>query len=146
MQTATYSKEGKVLCGLLDRQMREAGIPIIGVSWSELNATVKVDYEDNATPEHLAAGAALMAAHVPVDPIQQVRKGAEQEVQAVSAWAAWSTTQADNWYQQNVRDPFNAAVTLAAMKAVVGTVIQVQWAVIWMVIALRNQTWPGLQE
>jgi hypothetical protein len=146
MQTIIYDKTGDVLCSLLDCQMREASIPIIGVSWSQQSATVKVDYEDSATPEQLAAGAALVAAHVPIDPIQQVRDGAEQEARDIPGWAAWSRSQADTWYQTNVRDPFDAATTLAAMKAVFGTVIQVQWAIIRMVIALRNHTWPDLQD
>jgi hypothetical protein len=141
-----YLKVGDVLVGVLDRDMRAAGIPIDGLAWLSDTQQVRVDYQDTATSAQMAAGAALVAAHVPVDPLQQVRGGAEQEARDVPNWATWNRSQADAWYQTNVRDPFNAATTLAAMKAVFGTVIQVQWAIIRMVIALRNHTWPGLQD
>ena len=141
-----YTKTGDILVSVLDRDMRAAAIPIDGLAWLPDTQQVRVDYQDGVTSEQMDAGAALVAAHVPVDPIQQVQEGAEQEAQAVPGWATWSSAQADAWYQNNVRDAFDAATTLAAMKAVIGTIIQVQWCIIRLLIALRNHTWPALQE
>lgn len=146
MQQITYSKSGDVLCHILDTDLRAAGIPIIGVSWSEILATVRVDYGDEATPEQITHGGELVAAHVPIDPMQQIRNGAEIAASNIPNWAHWTETEADAWYQTNVRDPFGAAATLVTMKVVIGTIIQVQWATIRLVIALRNQTWPQLQN
>lgn len=65
---------------------------------------------------------------------------------SIPNWATWTQAQADAWYQTNIRDPFTAATTLAAMKLVIGTMINVLWAVIQMVLALRDENWPDLPD
>ena len=146
MIRVTYSKTGVVIVGVIDRDLRAATVPIVGVSWNEDLEQVTVDYDDSATSGDITTGEAIVAAHVPVDPWFDVQEGAETQASNIPGWASWSEGTADTWYQSNVRDPFDAATTFATMKAVVGTMITVQWAIIRMVIALRNKTWPNLQE
>jgi hypothetical protein len=65
---------------------------------------------------------------------------------AIPNWATFSQSQANTWYQTNVRDPFTAATTLAAMKLVVGTLINVVWAIIQMELSIRDHVWPDLPD
>ena len=74
--------------------------------------------------------------------IKQIQS--QENVKLIPSWSTWTETEADTWYQTNVRDPYAAATTLSAMKAVIGTIITVQWATIRIVLALRNHTWPNL--
>jgi uncharacterized protein (DUF983 family) len=69
---------------------------------------------------------------------------ARERTASIPQWATYTESEADAWYQTNVHTPFAAATTLAAMKAVVKTIITVQWATIRMVLAMRDHNWPDL--
>ena len=77
---------------------------------------------------------------------QQIQDDAELEVTTIPGYASWTKAEADAYYQTNVRDPFAAATTAAELKAVMGTMITVQWAIIRMVLAMRNKIWWWLQN
>ena len=145
MQRYFYSKTGAVSVAQLSDELEASSIPIEGISWNAVGEEVRVDYTDGATPGEISTGASLVAAHVPSNLLDVVQEG-DENVASIPGWASWSESTADAWYQTNVRDPFDAATTFATMKAVVGTIITVQWALIRMIIALRNKTWPNLQN
>jgi hypothetical protein len=73
-----------------------------------------------------------------------LRVNAQESAKNIPSWATWTEAEADAWYQTNIRTPFAAASTLAAMKAVIGTIITVQWATIRLVLALRDHNWLDL--
>lgn len=77
---------------------------------------------------------------------QEIQDGAETEISTIPGYASWDKTTADAYYQTNVRDPFAAATTAIELKAVLGTMIVVQWALIRMVIAMRNKLWWWMQN
>jgi hypothetical protein len=160
VQTVSYPKSGDVLSEVLDRDLRNAGIPIVGIAWSAGN--VRVDYGDEATPAQMAQGEAIVAAHVPVDPIQQVADGAESAVNAIPGWAHWTAAEANTWGQTNIGQPLTQAridlaamstLSLATFKVAMGKILDIldkmwtlQQALGQMVIALRNKEWPNLQN
>lgn len=157
-----YNKSGEVLTHVLDRDLRAASIPIDGIAWTESLAQVRVDYSDTATTQQMDTGAALVAAHVPVDPVQQVADGAEGAVLSIPGWAHWTAANANAWGQTNIEQPLAqaradlgalATLNLTTFKVVVGRLLDIldamwtlQKALGQMSIALRNHTWPQLQN
>jgi len=160
MQTVNYPKSGDVLSEVLDRELRYAGIPIIGIAWSVGN--VRVDYSDLATPLQMAQGEAIVAEHVPIDPVQQVADGSIDAAIVIPGWAHWDTATANAWGQTNIEQPLTQAradlsamalLNLTTFKVVIGRLLDIlnamwtlQRALGQMIIALRNNTWPQLEE
>jgi hypothetical protein len=86
-----------------------------------------------------------------------VQDGAVVAVQSVPGWATWSKAQAVAWYTENIVTPLDAplpaTVSAATNRQIIIALIGVMkdmgvmlWALAQMVIALRNRSWPGLQE
>ena len=110
---------------------------------------------------------AIVAAHDPNgltsdEIIENVLIGSEAEVQNVPGWAAWSTVSANDWFSTNVESLLseipnvdglsptqfqnNAQAIVAQMQDIITNQANVIKALGQMVIALRNKTWPNLQE
>lgn len=64
--------------------------------------------------------------------IDAVQVGAKAEVQAIPNYATWTTSQANSWLETNVTDLASAKVALKALAT--------------MVIAMRNELYPDLQD
>lgn len=76
------------------------------------------------TAEELAEDAAAAAAAVEAE--------ADGQAANIPGWATWDETKTLAWLDANVTDLASAKTALKAMAR--------------MMIALRNKTWPGLQE
>lgn len=143
-----YDKTGEVLINVLHRELQAASVPIDGTAWLELYEQVRVDYQDSATSGDMTAGEAIVAAHVPVDPIQEVANGAEGQASSIPGWADWTEAHFLTWYGTTIDDGITALTGTipAAAIAVLEDMATVQKAVVRMTIALRNKNWPNLQE
>jgi hypothetical protein len=117
-----------------------AGLPILSVSESGEIASGPL------TDEQKIKMAEIIAKYGPPQQYAEIvrRRAAIESARNIPAWSTYTEAEADTWYQANIRAPFAAAATLAAMKAVIGTIITVQWATIRLVLALRDHNWPDL--
>jgi len=157
-----YDKTGEVLINVLHRELQAASVPIDGTAWLELYEQVRVDYQDSATSGDMTAGEAIVAAHVPIDPIQEVADAAETNAGNIPGWAHWTEAEAETWFNTNIDTPLAdartsidglAALNITTFKAVINGLLDILdsmatmiWAMARMIIALRNKTWPNLQE
>jgi hypothetical protein len=79
---------------------------------------------------------------------------AASDASAIPAWANYTIAEALAWHDANIRNPIIAAPTVTAgnavavLQAMVDMLKQLETenrAIIQMLIALRNKTWPGLE-
>jgi hypothetical protein len=112
----------------LHAELEKAGIPIEGVSSSG-----RIDFLPAATDEQKVQAEAILAAHDPntLLKVDQVQADAKGQATAIPNWAIWTEQQAVDWISANVTDLASARQVLLAM--------------VRMLVALRNQTWPDLQ-
>ena len=122
-------------------------------------------------PDELVAGReaeiqAVIDAHVP-DPLyfpEDLERQKEQEAEAKAAaipdWATWTETEALAWFQTNIADLLaaipdidtlidtqyqnNAKAIAAQYQKIITAQAQANRALIRMILALRDQIWPGL--
>jgi len=80
------------------------------------------------------------------DPGAYRKANASKIARAIPLWAIFTQAETEAWYTTNVRTPFTAAATLPLMRAVVGTMITVLWAVIQMELALRDEIMSDLPD
>jgi hypothetical protein len=158
----SYSKTGDVLVDVLHRDISAVPIAIIGVSWKQIDELVMVDYEDTTTPADRAAGAAIVAAHVPVDPLVVIQENAYTNANNIPGWAHWTEPEAETWWDTNIDTPLDDARTdidglstlnLTVFKAVMNGLLDIlepmstmMWAMARMLIALRDKQWPNLSN
>lgn len=150
-----YSKTGDVLPYVIGRDMKDASIPLDKLAWFPASEQVEVSYNDSATSGDITAGAAIVASHDGTDPWDAVRDGAEGQASSIPNWAHWTEAQAEVWWDTNIDTPIASAPTVTAgnvvavvqgMITILGYMSTMLWALARMVIALRNKTWPNLQN
>lgn len=159
--TIYYSKVGTVDITQLDASFKNASIPIDGLGWLASLEQVKVDYADAATPTQQSQGEALVAAHEStLDARNAVLASAVGAASAIPNWAHWTQEETETWYEANIHQPLvtgranvPATLTFTSTRAVIMGLITIMdqmavmlWALARMVIALRNRTWPHLQN
>ena len=142
----TYYKPSGAIPSVLKKAFDDNGIITERVGWQSSTLLVFVDYPDGTTSEQIDIGATLVANHVAEDPIAQTQSSAEGDAASIPQWAGWTKDQAEAWYVANISAPWEAATTFAAAKPVITKLIAAVWAIVRMEIALRNHTWPHLQN
>lgn len=75
----------------------------------------------------------------------QVEAGAITQASAIPSWAGWTESDVLNWFDTNVTNLLPAA-NLAAANTIMTNMATAQRAMARMLIALRNKTWPSLQD
>lgn len=90
--------------------------------WADaVDAVVEAHDPDNLTPDQLAAAK-----------VEATAAEADAQSVAIPGWASWTEQRAINYITANVTDLASAKVVLVAMAR--------------MLVALRNKTWPHLQD
>jgi len=109
------------------------------------------DRNNTGTPKPSAAQleafwADWIVAHPIIPPavLEAIRLGAKDNVRDIPGWARWTTAEAGDWYAEHVSDLLPVA-NLAEANEVLANMATTQWALIQMILELRNETWPGLQ-
>lgn len=145
---------------VLYNELQAAGVPVESVAWRSSGAEVGVDYLEHATPDHMATGEAVVAAHAGIDVVDETQQSAYPEMAAVPGWATWTKTQARTWFDNNIHDPLvdgRAALpptlTLTTTRIAIVGILDILdqmavmlWNIARVIIALRNHTWPALQD
>lgn len=93
---------------------------------------VIIDYAPEATAQDEIDAEAIKAAHDPTDYEAIVKAGADAQAANIPGWASWTEQETLDWIEANVTDLASAKQALKAMSR--------------MIVALRNKTWPELQE
>ena len=94
--------------------------------------------------------------------IDAVQTGAETDAQSIPGWATWNKISANDWFSTNVESLLseipdvdgltptqfqsNAQSIIAQMQDIITNQATVIKALGLMIIALRNDTWPNLEE
>lgn len=125
-----FTRTGGVLVSKLTQELA-ASLSIEGCAFLA-SGDVAVDFVSAPSAQDLIDAQAIIDAHDATDYVQQVQTGAKSQVQNVPNWATWDEATALSWYDTNVTSAADALPVLRAM--------------IRLVIALRNETWPELQE
>jgi hypothetical protein len=121
----------------------------------DLQSQVGVDFVTTPTSGELTTAQSVVTAHDGTDPLLEVAGGSEGQASSIPGWAHWNEETAETWWSTYIDDPIASAPTVTAgnVVAVVQNIITVLgymstmlWALARMVIALRNKTWPNLQE
>ena len=114
----------------LTRELQKAGIPITGVeATGSISANLAEDaiiHCQNATLEQIALAEQIKADHDPTDYAALVDEAADNAVRDIPGWATWTESEALAYIDNNPVD-----------KAVIKAMVR-------MLIALRDKTWPGL--
>jgi hypothetical protein len=110
----------------LHRELAAAGLPVISVRIDGV-----IDYLTALSETERATAAAIIAAHDPTDYVAERQAGAQSAAAAIPSWATWDESQVIDYINTNVTTLASAKVVLVAMAR--------------MLVALRNQTWPGLK-
>lgn len=105
------------------------------------------DVPDNTL---LSAVQAIVNTHNPAtltseQQVSQVQESAKTQVQAIPSWASWTEAQVLAWFDTNVANLL-PAVNLAEANTIMQNMATAQRAMVRMLVALRNETWPDLQE
>jgi len=90
---------------------------------------------ENLTPDQATLDQALLDARDAAQEQREdelIQEGAEDQVAAIPNWAGWTEQQATGWIDENVTDLASAKQALRAMAR--------------LLVALRNERWPNLQE
>lgn len=95
-------------------------------------------YEDDLTAGEITTYDAL-AAQVAVE------TGAQTQAGAIPNWATWDESTALTWHDTNIGGLLPVA-NLAEANTVLANLETENRALVRLIIALRNQAWPGLQE
>lgn len=81
---------------------------------------------------------------VPV--VKPVEQDATERAQNIPGWATWDEDQVLAWIDSNISAPLAAATTLAEAKVVLGKMDTAMQAMARLLVALRDKTWPGLND
>jgi hypothetical protein len=124
--------------------------------------TVGVDFVTAPLQAEIDAVQALVTAHVAIDPVKQTYQGAQAAAAAIPNWSSWTAAQANAWGQTNIGTPLTNArtnlegmatlnlttfkVAMRALLDILDAMWTLQMAFGQMIIALRNKTWPGLEN
>lgn len=77
----------------------------------------------------------------------QRKKDARSTAKVIPNWATWSQTDLQTWYDANISaTQINAAGSLATLKPIIVKQSAAILALGQMLIALRDQLWPDLQD
>ena len=74
----------------------------------------------------------ILGRSLPSDPEFDVQQESDNQAASIPGWASWTEQQTLDWIDANVDDLVSAKTAIKAMTR--------------MLIALRNKTWPNLQE
>ena len=110
-----------------------------------LKVSIPVIVVDGADPDAIQAILTFPISEEEIEGLARLNS-AKELARAIPNWATFTREEAETWYTDNVRNPFTAATTLAAVKLVIGTMINVLWRIIQMELALRDQIWPDLPD
>lgn len=109
----------------------EDGLPILYAELFILDDETQTDIKPSEQVL-IDALSRWQTAQLAVDAIENVKAGAKTQAGNIPAWAGWTEAQALAWIDANVNSLASAKVALRAMAQ--------------MLIALRNETWPDLQD
>jgi hypothetical protein len=156
-----YDKVGEVDPTGLDNELRVALIPFDGVAWLDTISKVRVDYQDSATTEQMAQGSSIVAAHISHLAAQLlVSRNANAAATAIPLWAHYREDEAQAWWETNIHGPLvtgranlPVTLTLASTRVVIVALLDIldkmaamMLAMARLIIVLRNNAWPGLQN
>lgn len=79
------------------------------------------------------------------DAIWQTQQDAATDAAAIPNWATWTEAEALAWHDTNIDGQLPVS-NLTEANAVLADMENELRALVRMVVALRNDTWPGLQE
>lgn len=114
-----------------------------------------------------AAVQAVVTAHVPLYPYfpedyeQQVEQESINKASAIPNWSTWTEIEGLTWHDTNIKDPLetlpdidgltpaqfnsNAQAIMVVMQDVLNKVEAENRAIVRLIIALRNKSWPSLE-
>jgi hypothetical protein len=131
-------------------ELAAAGLPVLGLRPigrdGIIAEDVMFDFAPQATAAERSLAEQLKVAHDPTDYDAIVQAAAKAQAAAIPNWATWTAEQALTWHDANVKAPIDAATTLAQAKAAMQKLEAENRALIQMIVAMRNQLWPGLQN
>lgn len=134
----------------LSHELEDAGLPVFGVRFDGT-----IFWNGTPTSEQLSIAVTISAAHDPTEWAALAKDGSEEQAESIPNWAAWTESQAESWWQTNIQDVLDNAptVTTANVVAVVQNVLTLLgymstmlWAITRLAIAIRNNTFPRLQN
>lgn len=104
------------------------------------------------TPAQQAAAQSTCAAHNPAPTAEQQLEAAAHQISeqslaqagAIAGWARTSEPDALAWHDANIRAPLDALAD-GPQKTLLQAMATEQRAILRLVIALRNRTWPHLE-
>jgi len=96
------------------------------------DGSVAVDFVNQPTAQDLIDAQAVIDAHDATDFEEIISQGAQTQFENIPDWATWDEATALAFFDANVTTAASAIPVLRAM--------------VRMLIALRNETWPGLQD
>lgn len=121
------------------------------VSLAEYDNILDWDRNQTGTPKPTAQEletfwADWTTAHPVIAPevLETIQAAARENVKAIPGWARWTVEEAGDWYAANVSDLLPVA-NLADANEALANMATAQWALIQMVLELRNRQWPELE-
>jgi hypothetical protein len=162
MSKIFFSRENPVAINALVRAIQTA-FPLQTEGASDMvrvSGLVRVDFVTQPIQAVIDAVQAIIDAHDGSDPVKIVQDGAEGMVIAIPLWAHYREDEAQTWWETNIHGPLvtgrtnlPVTLTLASTRVVIVALLDIldkmaamMWAMARMIIALRNNTWPGLQN
>ena len=117
---------------------------------------LRADLSDPESVEIPESPAITLADFHPIQ-ADNVQGGAVVAAQNIPGWASWTESTAEAWYSEHISAPLNASlpatISAATNRQILIALISIMrdmgvmlWALARMVIALRNNAWPGLQN
>lgn len=123
----------------LVKKLKSSGIIADVSSVDGTASNAKIHFADGFTPTSeqqttidTIQATADMDAQSESDQLVSVQSGAKSQAENIPNWAGWSEDQSVDYITANVTDLDSARVVLIAMAK--------------MIVALRNQQWPDLQN
>lgn len=130
--------------------------PVLGqyINYLSHHAVINDEYVEVDVPDGVDTSPldALIAAHNPTGPskgdlLDQVEAGAIDIARNVPGWASWDVDQALQWLDDNLSDStIDAMVSLADAKVVFKKMMIANRAIVQLLLAIRDKTWPGLRQ
>lgn len=127
--------------------------------------TVRIEWDDGSTASvsvsDIARIGAIIGLPLPDDPEWERQQAAKGKVAAIPSWASWTEDEALAWHDTNIADPLttvpdidgltaqqfqaNVQAIMALYQDVLAMIETENRALVRMALALRNETWPGLE-
>lgn len=79
-----YTKTAPVDTELLERELKAAGVPVVGVAFNSGETWARIDFADGATQDNVDAAAAVVESHTGTDSAREVRRQAMLAAKAIA--------------------------------------------------------------